>query len=253
MKDKLIKYCECGCGQIVTGGNRYIRFHSFRDSRIQSMLARRGSKKGVETLRKSKRGLFDPSVRAKGLAVQMANLEKLKEDRTRAGKLGGTKTKESGVGWFGMSKSQRHEATLKGIDTCRRLEIGVFNPKHERGWNEKHREKHIQAIFKGLKLRPNASERKLSEIIRDNNFPFVYVGDGKVVIERFCPDFIDDNGSKRIIEVFGDYWHRLPEVMKRDEKRLETFRKYGFKTLVIWESELKNEEYVVNRIRGAML
>lgn len=225
----------------------------FYDSKLQSELGKRGSAKGIETLRRLRRGLFDPKFRGKGLAVQMANPEKLKKDRTRAGKLGGTKTKELGVGYFGLSESQRHEATLKGIETCRRLKIGIFNPNHKSGWDEENRERQVRAILKGLHLRPNRPEQKLIDIIKDNNFPFVYVGDGKVVIERFCPDFIDNNGSKRVIEVFGDYWHRLPEVMKRDERRLATFGKYGFKTLVIWESELKDEEHVVNRIKEVML
>jgi len=119
--------------------------------------------------------------------------------------------------------------------------------------DEEFRKKTINAIMYAQNIKPNIPERKLIRIIRDNNFPFIYVGDGAVVIEGFCPDFIDNNGSKRIIEVFGDYWHRLPRAIKRDEKRLKVYEKYGFKTLVIWVNELKDEEQVVNRIKEVML
>ena len=63
-----------------------------------------------------------------------------------------------------------------------------------------------------------------------------YVGDGQFCIAGKCPDFINVNGQKKIIELFGDYWHR-----DQDSKdRADIFKPFGFETLVIWEKELKN-------------
>jgi len=106
----------------------------------------------------------------------------------------------------------------------------------------------IEAIVK----KPNAIERRIIGIIRKNDLPFKYVGDGQLVIEGKCPDFVSTNRSKKIIEVFGDYWHNI--VMNREysskEGRKEFFSKYGYDTLVLWGSELEkqSDEEIANKI-----
>lgn len=62
--------------------------------------------------------------------------------------------------------------------------------------------------------------------------------------------------NKKIIEIFGDYWHMNPdkfgpselnqkkkqtaaEIWRIDEIRIAEFEKYGYETLVIWESDIK--------------
>lgn len=104
--------------------------------------------------------------------------------------------------------------------------------------------------IKGLVKRHTNPEKIADNIIIECGFPFIYTGDGKVVIGGFCPDFTDNNGSKKLIEIFGDYWHKRPEVIIRDTKRLETYTKYGFSTLIIWEHELKDKNKVAEKIRG---
>ena len=71
-----------------------------------------------------------------------------------------------------------------------------------------------------------------------------YVGDGQFIIGGKCPDFINVNGKKQIIELFGDYWHRNDNGNKR--KRL--FAEYGYSTLIIWESELKKPQRLIKKI-----
>jgi G:T-mismatch repair DNA endonuclease (very short patch repair protein) len=51
-----------------------------------------------------------------------------------------------------------------------------------------------------------------------------------------------------IIEIFGDYWHNLPKYKKLDKERLKTYSKDGYKTLIIWEHELKKDPNVSNKI-----
>ena len=79
---------------------------------------------------------------------------------------------------------------------------------------------------------------------------YKFVGDWKFVINGFNPDFINCNGQKKIIELFGDYWHNLPGAVERDKRKLKEYKKYGYKTLVIWEKELKNLMSTTEKIFG---
>lgn len=116
---------------------------------------------------------------------------------------------------------------------------------------------------KGLK-KPTKPERIMREIIERNTLPFNYMGNGKIWFTwknmNFNPDFLSKN-PKHIIEVYGDYWHNLPKNKERDIKRLKTYSKYGFRTLVIWEHELikdsrygvlLSEQEIVNKIKNFM-
>lgn len=87
---------------------------------------------------------------------------------------------------------------------------------------------------------------------RITNESYLYTGDGRVVMGGRCPDFVNINGQKKIIELFGDYWHSEKVTGRTREQeemqRIDHFAKYGWKTLVIWESELKNLEKLEKKI-----
>ncbi len=113
-----------------------------------------------------------------------------------------------------------------------------------------YRKAQITAIIKSLCIVPNKPEVALGKLlnkISPNEYKFV--GNGEIVIDRFNPDFINVNGQKKIIEMYGDYWHNRPEVIKRDKKRIKVYKKYGYKTLVIWEKELKCLDKLIIKIR----
>lgn len=115
--------------------------------------------------------------------------------------------------------------------------------------NPENRENRLRAIFAGCKLRPTSVERRFMEICEKYNLPFRYCGDGSLLIGFKNPDFVESNGRKICLEVFGKYWHE-PE----DEgKRIKHFGKHGWKCLVIWEDELKDKDCVANRVKGAVL
>lgn len=104
--------------------------------------------------------------------------------------------------------------------------------------------KSIQASLRAQKRRPTKPEKEVMNLIEKLNLPFEYTGDGKFILERYNPDFVD-KGNKRIIEVFGDYWHS-----KEDEiKRKEIYNKYGYSLIVIWQSELENPLAVELRLK----
>ncbi len=92
-------------------------------------------------------------------------------------------------------------------------------------------------FYKSMNMKPNKPEKVMIEIIKENNLPFNYVGNGQIIIRGFNPDFLSRN-PKHIIEVYGDYWHRND---KKHERRINAYSKYGYKTLVIWEHELVNK------------
>lgn len=102
---------------------------------------------------------------------------------------------------------------------------------------------YIKKLQEGLKMRPNNQEQILNKILC-RLFPneYKFVGDFSFVLGGRSPDFMNVNGKKKLIELFGDYWHNhkyFPK-MQTSKERIEYFKNYGFNTLIIWESELKN-------------
>lgn len=103
----------------------------------------------------------------------------------------------------------------------------------------------ISSILRSAKNRPNKSEKQLMNLL-ETNFPgeYKYVGDGSFVIGRLNPDFVNINGRKQVIELFGNYWHKPEEALQREN----TFSEYGFQTLIIWESELSDFNNVIAKL-----
>ncbi len=111
--------------------------------------------------------------------------------------------------------------------------------------NKDYREKQIKAILNATIEEPNESEKKLFDVIQNNNLPYKYVGNGEVIIGFKNPDFINVNGEKKVIELYGDYWHRNDNP----QDRIDHFKKYGFDCLVIWERELKNKDSLFEKLK----
>jgi very-short-patch-repair endonuclease len=107
-----------------------------------------------------------------------------------------------------------------------------------------------KSICKTLKTGMNKKEKELNRLLQ-NIFPkeYKFVGNGKIFLDAFNPDFINCNGQKKIIELYGDYWHNLPDARIRNKMRLKVYRKYGYNTLVIWESELKNKRELKRKVK----
>jgi len=95
-----------------------------------------------------------------------------------------------------------------------------------------------------LRKLPNKKETLLQMILQDQRLPYQYVGNGQFTLGNYCPDFVNTNGQKKIIELFGNYWHKPEEIETRSKK----FAEFGFKTLVVWENELKNIPSVISKL-----
>lgn len=101
-------------------------------------------------------------------------------------------------------------------------------------------------IRKALACSPNKPEQAIFSIL-NSLYPgeWKFVGDGQLIIAGKCPDFVNVNGRKQLIECFGTYWHRGEDP----QDRIDIFKPYGYETLVIWEHELKDIDLVVNKIK----
>jgi radical SAM superfamily enzyme YgiQ (UPF0313 family) len=108
-----------------------------------------------------------------------------------------------------------------------------------------------------LAVSPNKFEQRFFALL-EQHYPgeWKFVGDGSVRFDYYSPDFINVNGKKKIIELHGCYWHKCaachPEFKdveyKRDQDRVKVFDKYGFKTLEVWEHEVKDEQTLLKKI-----
>lgn len=103
----------------------------------------------------------------------------------------------------------------------------------------------VQRIVAARHIKPNKAEVTLLKLL-ETLFPnqWKYVGDGAFVVGRLNPDFVNINGRKQIIELFGDYWHKPEE----EERRRKVFAEYGFVTLIIWERDLGDVDVVASKI-----
>ena len=142
------------------------------------------------------------------------------------------------------------------------------NPEHRANLSEKakvrwqnreFKEKSLKAILKGIHTRPTTPETQLIILIKSAGLPFKYTGNGQVVIGGLIPDFVNSDGHKEIIELYGCYWHRCPlchpksqPKIKPNEERKFTYSKYGFRMLTIWEHELLHPDKVVERVKNWM-
>ncbi len=108
--------------------------------------------------------------------------------------------------------------------------------------NPVYKDAQIKKLILGWRMKPNRIEKRFTDFINKSKLPFEYVGDGKVVIGGKIPDFVSTNKKKQIIEIFGDYWHKIKDKTS-SRKRIGHFRKFGYKTLILWESELQKTDW----------
>lgn len=98
---------------------------------------------------------------------------------------------------------------------------------------------------KGRNIKPNRIEIKLMDFLEDfQSGEWKYVGNFEFWIGGKNPDFMNTNGNKKLIELYGNYWHKG----ENPQERIDHFKQYGFDTLVIWEKELKDLNKVKEKL-----
>jgi len=110
-----------------------------------------------------------------------------------------------------------------------------------------HSPNRVASWVKSIHNRPNNLEKKIIAICKEYNLPYVYVGSGDFILAGKNPDFLNTDGKKNLIEIFGDAFHQPEE----ENQRYKLFSHYGFRTLVLWESKLKKltPRAIANKIR----
>jgi hypothetical protein len=88
--------------------------------------------------------------------------------------------------------------------------------------------------------RPTGYEAKIIKIIKENGFPFKYVGDGSFLVGCKNPDFISTDGTNMIIEVYHNYTHPIDY----EQRRSNYFTPRGYKLLFIDDQDLKRDDWI---------
>lgn len=139
--------------------------------------------------------------------------------------------------------SQHAEKTKRKMS---KNQIGKKNSFYGHSHTEENKKRMREARGKTPKHHTKP-ERIFEEICRNNNLPFKYTGDSAFWIHNINPDFIECNGKKIAVEVFGDYWHSpLLNYGLREDRTLsyrkKILKKYGWKLIVFWETDLLRED-----------
>ena len=113
---------------------------------------------------------------------------------------------------------------------------------------DEEKRRRIVSLIHLVCLEPNKVETRLGKLI-EFACPgeYAYTGNGSILVCGYAPDFSNVNGQKKVIEMFGDYWHKP----NSDSSRIEMFKSFGYDCLVIWESEMSSltSEQLTSRIR----
>lgn len=121
--------------------------------------------------------------------------------------------------------------------------FGKDNPMYGKRLSDQHK----KALWAGWKNSYTKPELKLMGILEDFN-GWEYVGNGKfwlrTNIKCRIPDFINRK-QKKIIEVYGDYWHKG----ENPNDKISEYREVGWDCIVIWESEIMSSDFDIEKIK----
>lgn len=255
-------FCHCGCGEEIeikphhhdpkVGIPKFISGHNMLTSEAREAASDKVKKQFEDGSLKpftgqERKGDFHSG----GTKRQMSDSRKkwIAENPEYAAK-SFKKAGESGVGW-------EHTDEWKQLASER--PSPMLGKHHSDESNEKNRQAHLKlisndpekwerqqlAMQQAQHRRPTKPElelqRILEELLPDE---YKYVGDWQFVLGGKSPDFMNVNGQKKLIEMYGDYWHSEDEV----QPRINHFKEYGFDTLIVWEHELQDMDSLRGRI-----
>lgn len=105
------------------------------------------------------------------------------------------------------------------------------------------RERMISRARQAWDRRPTHPEVLMNELLTSLfSGKYRYTGDMSFCVGCRNPDFTNHD-DRKLIEVFGDYFHQGEDP----SKRIRYFEKHSWKCLVIWEHELYEEQDSVER------
>ena len=119
---------------------------------------------------------------------------------------------------------------------------GKDNPMFGKKISEEHR----KALWGGWKSSGTKPELKMLDLLKP--FPnWEYTANGKFFVrtDKKCrvPDFVNKK-SKKIIEVYGDYWHRNDNP----QDQIDEYKRAGWDCVVVWEHEVMDDNYSIESL-----
>lgn len=116
---------------------------------------------------------------------------------------------------------------------------------------------YIKKVQEASHIRPNRPESFLIDLFKDLELSYEYTGDMSFIIDGKNPDFVNKE-TKKVIDFFGGRFHGFAyrstyqndslSDEEHEEKRITHFANNGYKTLIIWEYELKDIKKVIEKI-----
>jgi len=249
--------CACGCGEFAGPGKKFIVGHN---SRIEHpMLGKKLSEEAIQRLKEINTGrpstmkgkAFSEEVcqkmsnAHKGVPLSESHNRNSHEARKRKGYRHSPETrKKIGAGNKGKIVSEESKMRCSLANKGKR-----YSPRTQftsESLKKRYRDPvYVKKMKEAWNIKPNKLESRMIGLL-DNLYPgeWKYTGDFSFTINGKCPDFVNCNGQKKVIELFGDYWHQGQDP----QERINAFTPFGYSTLVIWEHEFKNMRRVINKI-----
>ena len=242
-----LPFCACGCGGRVTKlGNKYITGHNSRVNHPMS---------GKHHTEKTKQKLREDHL---GKQLTEEHKQKMRDSSPHlSGENNGMYGKESPV--KGLTKETSERLRMAGEKISKTLKVfyateeGKLSAKDHslkmckimcEKWQDP---EFVKIITDSWNKKPTQPEKETGSIVQ-NLIPNEYKYNGNfnlgITIGGKIPDFVNVNGKKKAIDLFGDYWHEGEDP----QVRIDLFKKYGWELLVIWEHELKDKDAVIQKI-----
>lgn len=149
---------------------------------------------------------------------------------------------------------------------------GVRRPDISKRMKESYRDDNFKNRMVGLQVKGrtkvfgkiNKQEKKIASILRKLKIKFHFTGNGNFIVGGFNPDF-KIKSQKKLIEFYGEIFHADPlrfksnnnipilnikarKIWKINKRREREYRKSGYRVLIIWERELKQEEKLKKKL-----
>jgi len=259
--------CGCGCGEMASHGRVYLVGHNSRmnhpmegrkhsdETRKKLSVSHLGQPSGRKGKKASPESILKMSISHKGKKLTEAHKKKIsiksrevwakksKDERTDWHRKIGDGNRGKTVSLESRKKMSKAKTGGKASEKTKALLSKVIKRRYLDS-------EYVEKIRKAWNRKPNKLEKRMLKIL-DTLFPaeWKYTGDYSFVINGKNPDFVNCNGKKKIIEVYGFHWHQGDDP----QDRINEFKPFGYGTLVIWDYEFKNMECLIERLNNFMV
>ena len=108
-------------------------------------------------------------------------------------------------------------------------------------YSDKDKSERVRVLLSAAANRPNKVETTLLLLLWSISLDWTYTGDGSFLVGGKSPDYW--NGDHRLIELFGDFWHKDDNP----NDRIALFAEFGYQCIVIWEHEIYDDADAVKQ------